>query len=108
MEYSMVNELSRLFYTHKSDQTMLVVWLSQLVLNLKPGKFDPGHNSATRTLFQNYLAELFGCNVADAWEIAEKWATTLPLYASSVGDAGACSSSGLPMVYQEDAISHTV
>ena len=74
-------ELTRV-WTHNShtlDETMLVVWLSQLIINMRPGLFDPAHNSATRPLFERYLATLFGCSVRDVWEVTDEWVSSLGL-----------------------------
>lgn len=72
-------ELSRVYWSHGGDQTMLTIWLSQLIHNMRPG-MDLAHNSTTLPLFERYLAALFGCSVDKVWEVADEWTNSLHLH----------------------------
>lgn len=64
----LVTELSRIFYSHTQDQTVLTIWLSHLIENMR---------EQNNRIFENYLAALFGCDVVNVWPVAEAWMESL-------------------------------
>lgn len=64
----LVTELSRVFYSHTQDQTVLAIWLGHLIENMR---------DKDNRIFENYLAALFGCDASDIWPIADAWAESL-------------------------------
>ena len=90
----LAHELSRVW--SGSDQTMLTIWLSQLIINLRPGRYDSAHNSVTLPLFENYLSELFGCTRAEVWSVVDEWVESLSTSSSVVSLRAASSSFSVP------------